>query len=75
LVRGRWNDECLRVLENFPAGKHDDEVDALSGAHAILCKPSGGFTNETLALSSSGTQDDPTSYGSSITLEDYPPAW
>ena len=33
IVRGLWNDEFLRVLENFPAGKHDDEVDALSGAY------------------------------------------
>jgi len=32
IVRGPWNDEFLRVLENFPAGKHDDEVDGLSGA-------------------------------------------
>jgi predicted phage terminase large subunit-like protein len=35
LVRGPWNDAFLRVLENFP-GKHDDEVDALSGAHETL---------------------------------------
>lgn len=33
IVRGLWNDEFLRVLENFPAGKHDDEVDGLSGAY------------------------------------------
>ena len=33
IVRGLWNDEFLRVLENFRAGKHDDEVDALSGAY------------------------------------------
>jgi predicted phage terminase large subunit-like protein len=36
LVRGLWNDDFLRVLENFPAAKHDDEVDALSGAHGML---------------------------------------
>lgn len=36
IVRGLWNDDFLRVLENFPAGKHDDEVDALSGAHEML---------------------------------------
>jgi phage terminase large subunit-like protein len=36
IVRGLWNDEFLRVLENFPAAKHDDEVDALSGAHELL---------------------------------------
>jgi predicted phage terminase large subunit-like protein len=40
IVRGPWNDDFLRVLENFPTGRHDDEVDALSGAHAML---SGSF--------------------------------
>jgi phage terminase large subunit-like protein len=43
LVRGLWNDEFLRILENFPTGKHDDEVDALSGAHALLCAPPRGL--------------------------------
>jgi predicted phage terminase large subunit-like protein len=36
LVRGLWNDEFLRVLENFPVATHDDEVDGLSGAHETL---------------------------------------
>ena len=36
LVRGLWNTEFLRVLENFPTGRHDDEVDALSLAHEYL---------------------------------------
>ncbi|HEX4265656.1 MAG TPA: phage terminase large subunit [Verrucomicrobiae bacterium] len=36
IVRGLWNDSFIRVLENFPAGKHDDEVDGLSGAHGLL---------------------------------------
>lgn len=43
VVRGLWNDGFLRVLENFPADKHDDEVGALSGAHGVLCKPSGAW--------------------------------
>jgi predicted phage terminase large subunit-like protein len=42
LVRGPWVDELLRVLENFPAGKHDDEVDALCGAHDQLASKSTG---------------------------------
>jgi predicted phage terminase large subunit-like protein len=42
LVRGPWNDEFLRVLENFPAGRHDDEVDGLSGAHEQLRDIRGG---------------------------------
>ena len=32
VVRGEWNDEFLLELENFPDGKHDDQVDAFSGA-------------------------------------------
>ena len=36
LVRGAWNDEFIRVLENFPVGRHDDEADALSLAHEEL---------------------------------------
>ena len=41
IVRGPWNDEFLRELENFPSGKHDDAVDALSGAHGMLVSQSG----------------------------------
>ena len=36
IVRASWNDGFLRELENFPGGRHDDSVDALSGAHGIL---------------------------------------
>jgi hypothetical protein len=42
IVRGLWNDEFLRSLENFPASKHDDETDALSGAYAVIGGPRGG---------------------------------
>lgn len=42
IIRGLWNDDLIRVLENFPVAKHDDEVDALSGAHGILSANSGG---------------------------------
>ena len=44
IVRGPWNEEFIRVLENFPLAKHDDEVDGLSGAHGILSSPSGAFS-------------------------------
>lgn len=45
IIRGLWNDDFIRVLENFPLGLHDDEVDALWGAHGILSRISGaGFT-------------------------------
>ena len=46
LVRGLWNDEFLRVLENFPAGRHDDEVDALSGAYEQIGGRGGRFEYE-----------------------------
>lgn len=32
LVRGEWNAAFLDELESFPKGRHDDQVDALSGA-------------------------------------------
>jgi predicted phage terminase large subunit-like protein len=46
IVRGHWNDEWLRVLQGFPLAKHDDEVDSLSGAFAVLSEPTGCFSNE-----------------------------
>jgi len=42
IVRGQWNDDFFRVLENFPTGTHDDDVDALSGAHGLLCSTTTG---------------------------------
>lgn len=36
LVRGAWNKAFLDELENFPKGKHDDQVDGLSGAISFL---------------------------------------
>lgn len=36
VIRANWNDDFLRELENFPGGPHDDQVDALTGAHEIL---------------------------------------
>ena len=35
--------DFIRVLENFPVGRHDDEVDALSGAHEMLRESHGGL--------------------------------
>ncbi len=32
VIRGSWNDEFFKELENFPEGVHDDIVDVLSGA-------------------------------------------
>lgn len=36
LVRGHWNEPFIATLEAFPDGEHDDDVDALSGAFAVL---------------------------------------
>jgi phage terminase large subunit-like protein len=36
IVRGLWNDEFIRELENFPQARHDDCVNAFSGAHEQL---------------------------------------
>jgi len=32
ILQAPWNEDFLRELENFPEGRHDDIVDALSGA-------------------------------------------
>jgi len=50
LMRGLWNDDFLRVLENFPAGRHDDEVDALSGAYEQIGGRGAPFEYETVSI-------------------------
>jgi len=59
LVRGLWNAEFLRVLENFPAGKHDDEVDALSGAHETLVRMFGSGTGQSWRAEDQDDEEDP----------------
>jgi predicted phage terminase large subunit-like protein len=49
IVRGIWNEDFLRVLENFPTGRHDDDVDALSGAHGMISQTTEGALNEKTA--------------------------
>jgi len=39
IVRGGWNNEFLEELRTFPNGKHDDQVDAASGAFNSLSRP------------------------------------
>lgn len=41
LVRGPWISDFLDELEAFPEGSHDDQVDALSGAHRRLARRGG----------------------------------
>ena len=36
VLKGKWNDDFFKELENFPDGKHDDIVDALSGAFLMI---------------------------------------
>lgn len=36
VLRAKWNEDFFRELENFPEGKHDDIVDALSGAFLMI---------------------------------------
>jgi predicted phage terminase large subunit-like protein len=42
--RAPWNDDFLEELCLFPAGPHDDQVDALSGAFARFVMPKGEFS-------------------------------
>ena len=38
ILRGSWNDDFFRELENFPDGTHDDIVDTLSGSYNYLAR-------------------------------------
>ena len=38
LVRGGWNSEFLAEICDFPLGQYDDQVDAVSGAVAMLAR-------------------------------------
>jgi predicted phage terminase large subunit-like protein len=42
IIRGLWNDEFIRELENFPQSRHDDCVDAFTGAYEQLRGLNGG---------------------------------
>lgn len=43
--RAAWNDDFFKELENFPEGKHDDIVDALSGAFLMINEDSYNILN------------------------------
>jgi len=38
IVVAPWNEPFLDEAANFPDGEHDDQIDALSGAHEIMSK-------------------------------------
>jgi predicted phage terminase large subunit-like protein len=42
LVEGDWNDAFLAEAENFPFGRHDDQVDGASGAYNELANKATG---------------------------------
>lgn len=41
IMDAEWNIPWMAVLRNFPHGKHDDDVDATSGAFNEITEPSG----------------------------------
>jgi predicted phage terminase large subunit-like protein len=45
LVEAAWNEEYLLECESFPYGKHDDMVDASSGAFEALTGKRGGLVS------------------------------
>ena len=49
LVRGTWNGEFLDEAEDFPGGGHDDQIDAVSGAIAVLTTSEHIFGPEDIA--------------------------
>jgi predicted phage terminase large subunit-like protein len=54
IVKGAWNDEYLKELEEFPEGGHDDQVDASSGAfNALFQEGTGTFTDSMSQFSES----------------------
>ena len=40
LVKGPWNEAFVQELQNFPTGRHDDQVDAVVDAFTALTDPS-----------------------------------
>jgi predicted phage terminase large subunit-like protein len=56
LLIGPWIGDFLDEIEIFPDGEHDDQVDALSGAHAILSKRAGAMV---VASPTGVTQSNP----------------
>lgn len=46
LLRGNWNGKFVDEACAFPLGRHDDMVDAVSGAYELLWRLRGGAKNE-----------------------------
>ena len=41
-LRGKWNLDFIRTAAAFPKGRHDDEVDMVSGAVQMIAGDDGG---------------------------------
>ena len=54
IVKADWNGALLVELENFPLAKHDNQVDALSGAHQAITARGGPFEFETVPIQRPG---------------------
>ncbi len=54
-----WNEAFFNVLEGFPDGRHDDDVDALSGAFNLMVDASaGGVTDSEYDAETDGGMRD-----------------
>ena len=42
LVRGPWNLDFIREATSFPKGRHDDDVDSVSGGNEMIAEGAGG---------------------------------
>lgn len=42
LVRGPWNLDFIREATAFPKGRHDDDVDSVSGGNEMIAEGNGG---------------------------------
>jgi predicted phage terminase large subunit-like protein len=42
LVRGNWISDFLDEATSFPQGRHDDQIDSVSGAFQMIAEPSAG---------------------------------
>jgi predicted phage terminase large subunit-like protein len=42
LVRGKWNLDFIRMAASFPKGRHDDDVDWVSGSVQMIAEEAGG---------------------------------
>lgn len=58
LIEAPWNEEFLRELQSFPESKHDDQVDALSGAFNSIILGGVGVFTETMAESQNTSMID-----------------